>query len=162
MKRFAFRSLIAALLVLGGSIAIGASRADAQWNTSPEPPPIACSSWQTAHTGGLCRVEHFNAAASTVPAGPSIRVQPGQGLTGISPGSSTNTPTITSGGGAGSGSDSTSGSAGPSGAAAGAAGASGTSDSGPGGAGGAGSAGASGGAGSGGGGGGGAAGSTGP
>ncbi len=159
-KQLALRSVAAASLMIGASVALGTAPASAQWTTSPDPPPISCSSWQTAFAGGMCRVEHFNGATSA-PAGPpaNVSVPPGTGLTGISPGSSTNSPTITSGSSTGGGATTSSGSgASATGATGtgGAAGATGASDSGAGaggagasgaGAGGAGGAGASGGSG---------------
>src|SRR4051794_7714957 len=125
LKPFAFRSLAAASLLLGGSIAVGASRADAQWTTEPRADPIECSSWMTTYSGGLCRGEHFNQAPSVVvrPAGPAL--QPVQGLTGINTGANTNASTITSGSEAGGGSGSaSSGGTGGGGSSAGGGGAS--------------------------------------
>src|SRR3954452_22370718 len=103
LKSFAFRSLTAASLLLGGSMAVGASRAQAQWTTEPRADPIECSSWMTTYNGGMCRVEHFNQAPSVVvrPAGPAL--QPGQGLTGINTGANPNAAPITSGSEAGGG-----------------------------------------------------------
>jgi hypothetical protein len=114
LKRCAFRFLTAASLLLGSSIAVGASQADAQWTTQPRADPIECSSWNTAHNGGMCRVEHFNQTPSVSirPAGPALQL--GQGLTGINTGANTNAAPITSGSeaGGGSGSASSGGSAG--------------------------------------------------
>src|SRR3954467_3739330 len=124
LKRFAFRSLAAASLLLGGSMAVGASRAEAQWTDQPRADPIECSSWNTTYNGGMCRTEHFNQApaVSIRPAGPAL--QPGQGLTGINTGANTNASPITSGSEAGGGGASSSGGTGGGGSSAGGGGAS--------------------------------------
>src|SRR3954470_11884340 len=147
LKSFAFRSFTAASLLLGGSMAVGASRAQAQWTTEPRADPIECSSWMTTYNGGMCRVEHFNQAPSVVvrPAGPALQL--GQGLTGINTGANTNAAPITSGSEAGGGGGSaSSGGTGGGGSSAGGGGAGGASGSG-----GSGSSGGSGGSGGGGG-----------
>ncbi len=151
MKRLAFRSLTVASLLLGSSVVVGAGQAHAQWTNSPEPTPMDCTSWQTQFAGGMCRMEHFNGSASGLPsAGPNMALPPGTGLTGISPGSNTNSPTISRSESSGGSSTSSGGSAGSSGSSggAGAGGAGGAGSSG--GAGGSGGSGGSGGAGGGG------------
>src|SRR3954467_10783146 len=141
LKSFAFRSFTTASLLLGGSMAVGASRAQAQRTTEPRADPIECSSWMTTYNGGMCRVEHFNQAPSVVvrPAGPALQL--GQGLTGINTGANTNAAPITSGSESGGGSGTaSSGGSGGGGTSAGGGGASssggGASSSGGGGAGG--------------------------
>src|SRR5215217_5087734 len=104
-KQLVARSVITGALVVGGASAVGAGSAHAQWNNSPQAQPIECSSWLTAYNGGMCRVEHFNQAATgtgravtsvAVPAG-SPMMGPGgtgRGLTGINTGANTNASPI--------------------------------------------------------------------